>query len=94
MSYEEGTFYQNLDISDYKKVKVLTIMRLYLRSSLIINNFIHGDLHNGNWKVRQDPNDENNFKIILYDLGLCVSLKDETFVKKFLNLLMKIILKI
>jgi len=83
MSYEEGTFYENLDVSDYKKVKILTIMRLYLRSSLIMNNFIHGDLHNGNWKVRQDPNDENNFQIILYDLGLCVSLKDDQFVKKF-----------
>jgi predicted unusual protein kinase regulating ubiquinone biosynthesis (AarF/ABC1/UbiB family) len=83
MSYEEGVFYENLNISDYSKSKILTILRLYVRSSLVCNNYIHGDLHNGNWKVRPHPTLDNNYQIILYDLGLCVNLNNHSFMRRF-----------
>ena len=83
MSYEEGVFFENLNISSYKKSKILNILRLYIRSSLNCNNIIHGDLHNGNWKVRDHPTINNHYQIILYDLGLCAKLEDNSFMRKF-----------
>ena len=32
---------------------------------------MHADLHKGNWKVKFDEKNNNNFKIILYDFGFC-----------------------
>jgi predicted unusual protein kinase regulating ubiquinone biosynthesis (AarF/ABC1/UbiB family) len=83
MSYEDGSFFENLQISNYQKSKILTILRLYIRSSLVCNNIIHGDLHNGNWKVRKHPTIKNNYQIILYDLGLCAKLKNNSFMIRF-----------
>ena len=42
------------------------------------NNFIHGDLHKKNWKVR--INDDGEYKIILYDFGLCWKLFDPSII--------------
>ena len=76
MSYEEGDFYENLDLTNYQKYKLLTILKLYIRSSCIINNFLHADLHNGNWKVRKHPTLKNMFQVILLDFGLCTEIEE------------------
>jgi len=36
---------------------------------LLVDNFIHGDLHCKNWKVRLQPNGKH--QIIVYDCGIC-----------------------
>ena len=76
MSYEEGEFYENLELTNYQKYKLLTILKLYIRSSCIINNFMHADLHNGNWKVRKHPTLKNMFQVILLDFGLCTEIEE------------------
>ena len=37
---------------------------------LLIDNFIHGDLHCKNWKVRKNK-ENDNIQIIVYDCGIC-----------------------
>jgi predicted unusual protein kinase regulating ubiquinone biosynthesis (AarF/ABC1/UbiB family) len=81
MSYEEGKFYEDMNLSDYQKFKIITLLRLYLNSSSVVDNFIHTDLHNGNWKVRKHPLYNNVFQIVLLDFGLCAKLHDPDFVK-------------
>lgn len=75
MSYEEGEFYENLELTNYQKYKLLTILKLYIRSSCIVNNFMHADLHNGNWKVRKHPTLKNMYQVILLDFGLCTEIE-------------------
>ena len=67
-SFEDGDFFENLDITEYKKYKIIQLLSLYIRDSSIIKNFMHGDLHQGNWKVRKV---NNEYAIVLYDLGVC-----------------------
>ena len=82
MSYEEGKYFENMNLSDYQKYKIINLLRLYLNSSCIVDNFVHTDLHNGNWKVRKHPLYNNIFQIVLLDFGLCSKLHDPDFVKK------------
>ena len=69
MSYEDGVSFNT--IAD-KKTKYIAanLMILTMRQGFLIDNFINIDLHEGNWKVRIDDND---IKLIIYDMGLCFS---------------------
>jgi len=74
-SYEEGTFFEDLDISEYKKYKIVQLMILFVRDSSIIQNFMHADLHQGNWKVRCN---DNEYALVIYDVGICIGFEEKT----------------
>ena len=87
MNYEEGIFYDDLDISEYKKGKIISLLELFLLNNMLIDKFVHADLHNGNWKVRQMTNSKE-YQIIIYDFGLCLDLKKfriQDFYKSIIN---------
>ena len=42
----------------------------FFKQMLFIDNFIHGDLHCKNWKVRYNE-ETKNIQIIVYDCGIC-----------------------
>ena len=65
-SYEEGIEFENLSI--IKKQKIGLSFYSMLVKMVMYDNFIHGDLHKKNWKIRKI---NNELKIILYDFGLC-----------------------
>lgn len=69
-SFEDGEYYENkkLDLTEYKKYKIILLLVLFLRDSGIINDFIHGDMHMGNWKVREIGNE---YALVIYDTGIC-----------------------
>ena len=67
-SYEEGDFFEDLDISDYIKNKIVQLLVLFIRDTSIIHQFMHSDLHQGNWKVRKI---DKEYALVIYDLGLC-----------------------
>jgi len=84
MSYEKGDFFENLNISDYKKSKIVIPLKIFLRSSLLCENFVHGDLHDGNWKVREHPKKKKMYKIIINDLGICIPVNN-IFINNFIK---------
>ena len=66
MSYHEG---KTIDMIDNKtKIMVSNDINFILLSSIMVHDFIHSDLHNGNWKIELMPN--NKYNIIIYDCGL------------------------
>jgi len=67
MSYHEGTNYNLLD-SNYKLLASLYINFIIL-NSLLVHDFLHADLHTGNWKVVLGP----QMKILMYDCGIMCS---------------------
>ena len=74
MSYEEGENFHETDISYYNKCKIMMLFRLFIKNNELITNFMHGDLHKGNWKYRKV---NNNFVLVFYDFGFCWNIPDE-----------------
>jgi len=67
-SYEEG---QELnDISSNSKQKAVLNMYCFLNQMIMIDNWIHGDFHKKNWKVRKNK-DTTYYSLVIYDFGLC-----------------------
>jgi len=64
--YVDGDDYYNL--SDYGKLKTAYNLFCFAQESILINNFIHGDLHKKNWKVKLV---DNKYQLVLYDFGIC-----------------------
>lgn len=83
MTYEEGVSLNSLD-SHYKKNKLCLLLDTFIKNNNITYDFSHGDIHKGNWKVRDD-------KLIIYDFGYCFELKEnrqliELIINTFENL--------
>tara|TARA_B100001093_G_scaffold286404_1_gene273566 strand:+ start:887 stop:2344 length:1458 start_codon:yes stop_codon:yes gene_type:complete len=69
MSYEPGVSFDKSEINDYEKDKIVNLFHLFIRTNQMIKNYNHGDLHPGNWKIKEDSNNIN--KLIIYDFGYC-----------------------
>jgi len=76
MSYEKGIPFDEIEINDYHKFKLVNLLNLFIRNNWSLTNFNHGDLHKGNWKVKID-NENNNHKLIFYDFGFCFEIMEE-----------------
>ena len=71
MSYEEGERFDTMDLSDYMNYKTVVLLKLFNKNNEAIHQFMHGDLHKGNWKVRINKSD---VKLVIYDFGFCWSI--------------------
>ena len=63
MEYLPSYKLSGMNISDYKKTKLLSYLFLFMRNNVLLN-FNHGDLHRGNWGINEN-------KIVIYDFGIC-----------------------
>lgn len=68
MDYEKGNTYNYSENSNYMNWKIVSLLKLFSKNNEAIFNFMHGDLHKGNWKVRKENKD---IKLIIYDFGFC-----------------------
>lgn len=68
MSYEPGVSIEDEELNDYKINKLVNLYHLFIRENQMIENFNHGDLHPGNWRVRVE---EGECKLVIYDFGFC-----------------------
>jgi len=78
MSYEKGVPFDEIEVNNYQKFKLVNLLNLFIRNNWTITNFNHGDLHKGNWKVSIDTNTREH-KLIFYDFGFCFKLMEEKF---------------
>ena len=83
MSYEEGTPYDDIDINNYSKYKLVCLFFLFIKNELHIYNYNHGDLHKGNWKLRYNTKDD--FQLVIYDFGFCWSIEKKQL--KFIKMI-------
>ena len=80
MSYHDGDNYNNLT----KKQQLITSLHMnyIFLTSMLVHDFIHADLHTGNWKITFNP-----MRIILYDCGIMCKTNDLEFNKQFMRVL-------
>lgn len=67
MEYVKGEIFEKSTLTQYEKSKIFTHLYLFMRSNIVCDNFNHGDLHKGNWKIHEKG-------IVVYDFGFCWSL--------------------
>lgn len=85
MSYEEGVYFEDCpDINEYNRFKVVLTYILFYHQCCYLDNFNHGDLHQGNWKIRPS-HDKKEFSLVIYDLGVCYSFPNNEVIRKFLE---------
>jgi len=69
----EGDSFENLTNVQKSQTSINFICFFY--QMLLVDNFLHGDLHCKNWKVRVNNNNNNNnnkkVQLIIYDCGIC-----------------------
>ena len=73
MSYEVGERFDKMNFTDYMMYKTITLLKLFNKNNEAIYQFMHGDLHKGNWKVRVNKSD---VKLVIYDFGFCWKIPD------------------
>ena len=56
------------------RYKCITLLKLFIKNNELIHNFIHGDIHKGNWKVRIVSGKPH---IVIYDFGFCWRIPDK-----------------
>ena len=82
MEFVDGEQFEKMDISDYKKQILISFISIFMKDTFINGKYIHCDLHQANWKIyKQLNNNKNNnnnnetdfnYKIIIYDFGYVV----------------------
>ena len=80
MSYHEG-----VEVTQVNKKLLPSVsndINFILLSSILVHDFIHADLHNGNWKIQLLDN--NKYNIVIYDCGLTVSTHNVEFNKEIM----------
>ena len=66
--YIDGESFENL--KDMQKYQTTINFMCFFYQMLLVDNFLHGDLHCKNWKVRQNK-ETNIVQIVVYDCGIC-----------------------
>jgi len=72
MSFQEGVNINNIHDKSLK-LRISLYLNLFVMTSILLNNFLHCDLHCGNWKVDVSEKDP---KIIIYDCGIFAETTD------------------
>ena len=68
--YISGNDFNNL--TDFQKSQATINFVCFFYQMLFIDNWIHGDLHCKNWKVRTiTDNDKEEVQLVIYDCGIC-----------------------
>lgn len=75
MEFIDGEQFEKMNISEYKKLLIISIINIFIKDTFINGKYIHCDLHQANWKIyKQINNNQTNFdyKIIIYDFGYVI----------------------
>ncbi len=80
MSYHEGKNYNDLTESQQNKASLY--MNFILLESLLVHDFLHADLHTGNWKVVIK---NTTMKILIYDCGIMCRTGNIAFNKEIIS---------
>ena len=73
------TSHEHTNNTEYTLYRAISILNLFVRNNMINLSKIHADLHSSNWKIIKDNTDntDNILKIVIYDFGFCIDLRQQ-----------------
>lgn len=74
MSYHESKNYNQ--VSDHSQLLASMYINFIYLTGILVHDFLHADLHYGNWKIIEESGDKNLIKILIYDCGITCSTGD------------------
>ena len=78
MEYVDGTPLEKMDISEFEKQKIFTLLCLFVKDNYMFLDYYHSDLHDSNWKVCL----YNNFyQLVIYDFGYIIKKQTDELYK-------------
>jgi predicted unusual protein kinase regulating ubiquinone biosynthesis (AarF/ABC1/UbiB family) len=70
------------ELGDYDKHLVAINLVCLIYQMTLVDNFVHGDLHCKNWKIRRCPKN-GNYQIVLFDMGICFNIDNLQIARMF-----------
>jgi predicted unusual protein kinase regulating ubiquinone biosynthesis (AarF/ABC1/UbiB family) len=80
MSYHHGEQYNNVD--ENSQILSSMMINFFYMTSLLVYDFLHADLHYGNWKIIKENNET---KLLVYDCGIICSTGDLLLNKRIMS---------
>lgn len=93
MEFFDGTFFSELQCSEYFKTNIYSVFKLFNLDMIISKPILHNDLHIANWMIITDLSNNNvdmsyvpfdNIKIVVLDFGYCNNNFYIDFTKQFI----------
>ena len=76
MEYIQSKKFTSLKLEEKQKIEISKLIFYIITKMCVLDNFVHGDLHYGNWGVIMDNDNKNINNIVLYDAGIVSSGSD------------------
>ena len=76
MEYIQSKKFTSLKLEEKQKMQISKLIFYIITKMCVLDNFVHGDLHYGNWGVSMDNDNKNVNNIVLYDAGIVSSSDD------------------
>ena len=73
MSYEDGETMDKMDLTQYQKTKIVSLLFGFISTNQLFDDVMHNDIHKANWKVRKINDDR--YAMVVYDFGFCYTKK-------------------
>jgi len=73
MSYEGGETMDKMDLTQYQKTKITSLLFGFISTNQLFDDVMHNDIHKANWKVRKINDDR--YAMVVYDFGFCYTKK-------------------
>ena len=78
MEFVSGQYFEEVDMSEFNKYKVIMLFMLFMKDTCMFKDYYHGDLHDGNWKIRPY---KDFYQLVIYDFGLVMRNNDKLLYK-------------
>jgi len=82
MSYYESKKYS--DVNEHFQLLASAYINFFYLTSLLVHDYLHADLHQGNWKIIENGND---IKLFIYDCGIMCSTNNLSLNREIIDIL-------
>jgi predicted unusual protein kinase regulating ubiquinone biosynthesis (AarF/ABC1/UbiB family) len=59
------------DLPEYTQYKQCLNYACMVSQMVLIDNFVHADLHHKNWQIKALPSSPNEYQLVVFDTGIC-----------------------
>jgi hypothetical protein len=81
MQYIDSELFDNFDVSEFEKKKIITFFNIFLKDQYFFSDYFHCDLHDYNWRVNKY---KDFYQLIIYDFGYVIQNNMQNTIRNFM----------